>query len=190
MQAQANTENCPLPIVDVTECGELSIYVASLHDYNSGILHGRWIDCTQGADHIHDRIAEILASSPAAAEYGEVAEEWAIHDFDFMGLSLGESEDIDALAELAEALEEHGEALAVYLDHVGTRDISGFEDAYCGIYDSEGAYAGELADELMPHDAPDFLTRYFDYEAFCRDLFINDNFSVNVSGGMAIFRNI
>ena len=193
MQAQINTatiENCPLPIIDVTECTDLSIYVASLSDYNAGILHGAWIDCSQGAAHVWEQIENILETSPYAARYGETAEEWAIHDFNFMGIQLSESEGIDELCELAEALEEHGEPLVAYLENLGTRDFSGFEDAFCGVYESEREYAEELAGELMPHDAPDFLTRYFDYEAFSRDLFLSDNFSVNVSEGVAVFRHI
>ena len=30
--------------------------------------------------------------------------------------------------------------------------------------------AEELVEELTPRDAPEFLTRYFDYKAFARDL--------------------
>lgn len=175
----------------IISCMECSIYVASLVDYNSGVHHGRWIDCLNDPDEVRDQIAAMLAESPTARRYGETAEEWAIHaDGGWHGLHINESEDLDALCELAETLGEHGEALAEYLDHLGTRDASGFEDAYCGTYDSELDYAYELADELIPHDAPDFLTRYFDYEAFSRDLFMSDNFSVRVSGGVAIFRNI
>ena len=188
---QADTQEIPAifapqAVIDT----ELSIYVASLSDYNAGILHGRWISCRQDADAIREEIETMLAASPCAARYNERAEEWAIHDFDFMGLDLNESEDLDVLAELAEALDEHGEPLTAYLDHMGTRDASGFEEAYCGTYGSEQDYAYELADELMPSDAPDFLTRYFDYEAFCRDLFLCDCFSVRVAGGVAVFRNI
>ena len=172
------------------ESTELSIYVASLSDYNSGILHGRWISCLKGSDFIQDQINEMLAESPAAQKYNEIAEEWAIHDYDFYGVSLDESEDLEQLTELADALQEHGESLAVYLETLGTREFSGFEDAFCGIYDSEEAYAQELTDEMMPHDAPSFLTQYFDYEAFSRDLFMSDNFSCRVSGGVAVFRNI
>lgn len=188
---QADTQEIPAIFAPQTVTDtELSIYVASLSDYNAGILHGRWISCRQDADTIRKEIEAMLAASPCATRYNEAAEEWAIHDFDFMGLDLSESEDLDLLAELAEALDEHGEPLAAYLDHLGTRDASGFEDAYCGTYDSEQDYAYALADEFMPHDAPDFLTRYFDYEAFARDLFMCDCFSVRVAGGVAVFRNI
>ena len=153
-------------------------------------MHGRWISCLQSADEVQDEINEMLENSPTAMKYGEIAEEWAIHDFDFCGVALSESEDIENLCALAEALDEHGEALAVYLESLGTRDFSDFEDAFCGIYDSEIDYAHEIADEMMPYDAPDFLTRYFDYEAFSRDLFMCDYFSCDVKNGVAIFRHV
>lgn len=34
------------------------IYVASLSDYNSGNLHGRWIDAAQDAGDLHTAISE------------------------------------------------------------------------------------------------------------------------------------
>jgi antirestriction protein len=57
-----------------------AIYVASLNDYNSGILHGAWIDATLPREQIEREIADVLATSPTALLTGEPAEEWAIHD--------------------------------------------------------------------------------------------------------------
>ena len=169
-----------------------AIYVASLSDYNGGILHGRWIACEYGADHVWDEVQAMLAESPYQKQYGDIAEEWAIHDYSgFYGVSISESADFDKLCELAEDISEHGEAYAAYCENVGNWDVSGFEDAYCGTYGSELDYAYELADELInAESAPEFLTRYFDYEAFCRDLFINDCFSERVADGVAVFRHI
>lgn len=42
----------------------MKIYAACLASYNAGILHGAWIDATQGADGIRDDIAEMLRASP------------------------------------------------------------------------------------------------------------------------------
>lgn len=171
------------------------IYVASLSDYNNGFLHGAWIDASKGYDYAMDKINEMLAESPAARKYGDIAEEYAIHDFEnFMGIELSEYSGIEGVCELAEALEEHGEAFAVYYEHCGYSSVENaleaYQDAFCGIYESEEAYAQELADEMMPHDASSFLTQYFDYEAFSRDLFLCDYFSCEISAGYAIFRNV
>lgn len=44
---------------------ELRIYVACLASYNSGTLHGAWIDCDgKGADDIQDEVNAMLRASP------------------------------------------------------------------------------------------------------------------------------
>lgn len=53
---------------------EIRIYVACLAAYNSGNLHGVWIDATADIDDIQDQINSMLESSPV-----EDAEEYAIH---------------------------------------------------------------------------------------------------------------
>lgn len=96
------------------------IYVASLSDYNAGILHGVWLDF-DNFDHITDLwkvIKEMLAASPDAKDTGRPAEEWAIHDYEgWLGFSLSEYEDLDTLWDaytiLSEVLEEY-DAEAVY----------------------------------------------------------------------------
>lgn len=49
------------------------IYVACLASYNSGILHGEWIEVTD-EETVRKEIRKILAASPV-----EDAEEYAIH---------------------------------------------------------------------------------------------------------------
>jgi len=163
------------------------IYVACLASYNAGHLHGEWIDANQDADIIQEAIQEMLEKSPIPG-----AEEWAIHDFEgFGGIQLDESEDIDQVAELGELIEEHGAAFAAYVNHVGVDFATkeGFEEAYCGEYDSEEAYAEEVFDELYLHDVPDHIQNYIDYAAFARDLFMGDNYSVENGSGVYVFRN-
>lgn len=43
-----------------------SIYVACLAAYNSGYLHGRWIDASLGQNHIWDEVNAMLSKSPIA----------------------------------------------------------------------------------------------------------------------------
>jgi len=160
------------------------IYVACLASYNAGILHGKWIDATD-AEAIREEIQEMLIWSPCPG-----AEEWAIHDYKGFGsLRLGESEDIDRVAELGALIDEYGEAFAAYANHVGVDYATeeSFQDAYCGEWDSEEAYAEDLFDELYAHDLPDHIAPYIDYGAFARDLFINDYFSVENNSGVYVF---
>lgn len=53
---------------------EPRIYVADLAAYNSGYLHGVWIDATLDASDIQDQVNAMLEQSPVGD-----AEEYAIH---------------------------------------------------------------------------------------------------------------
>lgn len=163
------------------------IYVACLAAYNNGRLHGAWIDASQGAESIHEDIQKMLKSSPEP-----LAEEWAIHDYEgFEGLQISEYESIEDVARYAQLIEDHGEAYAAYAGYIGTEYATkeGFEEAYQGEWDSEEAFAENLADETM--EIPEHLQYYIDYEKFSRDLFINDYFSSQGdSGQIYVFRHI
>ena len=169
-----------------TETTAPRIYVACLAAYNNGILHGRWIDATD-ADTIREAIQEMLKGSPSPG-----AEEWAIHDYEgFRSIRLSEWEDLDRVAELGALINEHGQAFAAYAGNVGAdyATAEGFEEAYCGEWDSEQAYAENLFDELYAHDVPEHIAPYIDYEAFSRDLFNSDCYSVESDSGVYVFRN-
>jgi hypothetical protein len=71
------------------------------------------------------------------------------------------------------------DAVAAYIDQRGSWNQSDFQDAYCGEYDSEVAYAEELFDECYLHDVPESARSYIDYEKFARDLFICDYYFSN-----------
>lgn len=121
------------------------------------------------------------------------AEEYAIHDHEGFpeGVQPGEYTPLSEIVETVEMLEEHGEAWAAYADHVGREYATkeAFEDAYCGTWDSEQAYAENLLEDMgtIPND-DSVLSQYFDYKAFTRDLFMSDYFSANTSEGVAVFR--
>lgn len=149
------------------------IYVASLSDYNAGILHGRWIDLDgKDTNDLQDEVNEILAESPYAKQYGEVAEEWAIHDYELGGIRVSEYTGLERIVKIAEALEEHGEVLAIYVNDVVDFDqaVETFEDAYLGEYDSFLDFATNLFDELYGDCVDERIRFYIDYEAFSRDL--------------------
>src|SRR5690606_9964627 len=80
------------------------IYVACLAAYNSGYLHGAWIDANMDADEITDEIAAMLARSPI-----EHAEEYAIHDYEgFEGVTISEYAGIGTVARMGAFIAEHG----------------------------------------------------------------------------------
>jgi antirestriction protein len=156
------------------------VYVASLSDYNNGILHGDWLDAAQEPAELQEGIDAILATSPTTKYYGEPAEEWAIHDDEGFGaLRIGEYTGIERISRLAMGIVEHGPAFATWAAYVGeTSDdlLEQFEDRYQGEWDTVEAYADYLLDELDAHrvvnEAPEWLQPYLklDVEGFARDL--------------------
>ena len=156
-----------------TSTDTYQIYVASLSDYNAGILHGKWITLEGlSKDEIQEEINQILRTSPYTKQYGEVAEEWAVHDFELGGIRISEYESLDTVISIVEALAEYGEAFAIYYNDVSDLEIAiaNFEEAYIGEYDSFLDYATETFDELYAHSIPESLRIYIDYAAFARDL--------------------
>jgi antirestriction protein len=145
------------------------IYVACLASYNNGILYGRWIDADLGSDHIEEETQAMLAASPT-----EGAEEWAIHDHEgFPQGSVGEYASFETVAEIAEAIEEHGEAYTVALYYYGTHEaaLEAVTDNYRGCYRSKEDYAAEILEELEDLDrVPKHLRNYIDFETYARDL--------------------
>ncbi|MGK5496416.1 antirestriction protein ArdA [Streptomyces sp. URMC 125] len=118
------------------------IYVASLSDYNAGILHGVWIDADQNADSIHEEIEEMLSKSPTALEYGEKAEEFAIHDYEGFGpVEIHEHDSIERVATIADLLTNHefpAPVVAYYLQNYPDTPLDDLtheiDTAYLGTY--------------------------------------------------------
>lgn len=149
---------------------EIRIYVACLAAYNNGHLHGRWIDATQGIEHIWEDVRAMLAASPI-----EDAEEWAIHDYEGFGSgTLSEYSSFETVANLAEFIDERG-GLACALIENFSGDVDQARAAleeYSGEYDSLGDFAHELHEETGT-EIPASLENYIDWDAMGRDLDLN-----------------
>jgi antirestriction protein len=172
---------------------EPRIYVASLSDYNAGILHGAWLNAAQETSVLNAGIAEMLNRSPSGG-----AEEWAIHDFEGFGTyRLSEYESIDKVGRLARGIVRHGEAFSAWAGYLGTNDwdtLDQFEDFYLGRWDSVSDYAEAFIDELdlreeLEKVAPN-LGPYIsiDYEALGRDLSLGgDVVALDTSDGHGLY---
>ena len=89
-------------------------------------------------------------------------------------MRISEYEGIDRVAELAQALAEHGEAMAAYLEHYSFEDIDEFEQRYRGSYKSEQAFTEEHYSELIDQvERVGLQSIYIDFETLTRDLFIS-----------------
>ena len=148
---------------------EPSIYVACLSAYNNGHLHGAWIVPSADADELQEQINKILKSSPMAD-----AEEWAIHDYDGFP-NLGEYPGLDKIIQVQEAIDEHGaDVVQAFLENWSIEDLDHVGDAYYGKYDNFTEFAEQLAHEtiegLNENHTDSTLARYFDWQAWERDL--------------------
>ena len=88
--------------------------------------------------------------------------------------------EFDVIQEFAKLDDEDKEAFEVYVAAFGSSrdDVSifdNFREAYQGKWDSEKDFTYNLVDEIgYLHGVPESVANYFDYEAFARDLFIDD----------------
>ena len=151
---------------DTLERFKPRIYVACLAAYNSGYLHGEWIDADQEAWAIHDAVSAMLRRSPIAE-----AEEYAIHDYEGFGtLRLSEYAGIEKVAALAAFIVARGALGAAVLDYFsGDLDEANeaFEDCYLGSYESLADYMAEQTGACLT--VPDRLRYYIDWQAMARD---------------------
>jgi antirestriction protein len=151
------------------------IYVASLSDYNAGILHGEWIRADQEPDELSEAVQGMLERSSTPG-----AEEFAIHDFERFGhYRVGEYDSLGWVSRVARGTIEHGQAFGAWADHCNhdEDDLAHFEDAYLGTWGSMTEYAEELLDDLgylraVDEAVPDMIQPYVrvDIDAFARDL--------------------
>ncbi len=144
----------------------IRIYVACLAAYNSGILHGAWIDATQESDDIMTEVQAMLKASPEPD-----AEEWAIHDYEgFCGIPLSEWEGFEQVHAYAIFVQEHGRLGAKVCDLFGDLNYARtvMTDGYIGCYPSVADFAQKLTEDTTT--IPENLSYYIDYERMARDM--------------------
>jgi antirestriction protein len=173
-----------------------AIYVASLADYNNGVLHGAWLDAAREPDEIQADINAILASSREPN-----AEEWAIHDYEQFGRwRVHEYDSIELVSRIAKGIAEHGYAYSAWADvfdgEPASFDIDSFREAYLGHYDSVTDYVEQMADDVGYTEElaklPEHLQSYtrIDYGAIARDMHLSGDIATvdDPNGGVWIFR--
>lgn len=165
----------------------LRIYLTNLGKYNEGELVGEWVELPA----TDEELEAVKARIGINAEY----EEWFITDYetDVEGVEVGEYDNLEELNELAEQLDELDEsdmiAIQAYLLN-GSDFKEALEKVQDGDYriysdcDSMTDVAYEVVEECGYLDkVPENVARYFDYEAFGRDLGIEGTF-YNINGDM------
>jgi antirestriction protein len=173
------------------------IYVACLAAYNSGTLHGRWMDAARSSGEIHADIQDMLKHSLVPG-----AEEWAIHDYaGFGGLHIEEYEDLEEVAALASVIEKHGEAVAHYVnnrgrDHMDIETLEEeFEDSFVGQFDCARDFAESNIEELgfggLSPDQLEGIWGFLDWDHVANELTITDYWCADareLGRGVYVFR--
>ena len=161
------------------------IYIANLGKYNEGELVGEWVNLPIEEEELEEVYIRIKVAHrdedgefiPYYMEDGIIYEETAIHDFETdLDITVGEWDNVMELSELVEEIEgldeyelETVKAYCEVIDNDLTRAVENL--GRCTFYPNMSLLdvAYELVEECYP-DLPEIAQRYFDYEAFARDL--------------------
>lgn len=191
-----NITTAPPPVGIALGCPDAGIYVACLASYNSGTLHGAWIDLEEIASQeaIQECIDWVISTSPDPG-----AEEWAMHDSTGLPgiLSRTEWPGLEDLATYAQALDElkdddDREGYRLLCDDLGQIvEVESFREAYQGCHRDEEEYAMQLAEETgaIP-EGLGWPCTCIDWEAAWRELTF-DGYSSEpcATGGVHVFRS-
>ena len=164
----------------------MKIYLTNLGKYNEGELLGEWVTLPATEEELKTVFERIGINE----EY----EEYFITDYetDIDGLKIGEYDNLEELNELAETLEnmreEELEVVGVMLEDGYEFDeaIEKTENGDYRIYydcDDMSDVAYQVIEESgFLNNIPETVARYFDYEAYGRDLDIEGKFYMTDSG--------
>ena len=165
-------------------------FITNLGKYNEGELVGEWVKFPTTAEEMKEVFKRIGIGQ--RDDFGQPYEEWFITDYDCYvdGLysKLGEYENLDELNYLASKLDEMSESEYAQFqagmemgDHCGslqeiinlTENLDCYE-VYPDIhdYDDLGRY---YIEELDVMQVPEHLQNYIDYEAYGRDVALEEN---------------
>ena len=166
--------------------GQPSVYVGTYGKYNDGSLCGLWIDLStfNGYDDFIDFCKAIHADEEdpelMAQDYEGFPRQW--YNEGFMS-----EDDFDNIIEYSELCDKYSrEAVDDYMEFHD--ELDDFEEAYCGEWDSEEAFARHIVSECYDLErSMGELANYFDYEAFGRELFMWD-YSMGANGN--VFRRV
>ena len=162
--------------------GRISIYLTNLGRYNEGCLIGEWVKLPIDKD----KLQEVLDRIGINERY----EEYFITDYETLLSNLHISEyasinDLNELAERIEGLADHDyDKLAAVLECESSTsiaeilelidDLDSF-DLLTEVENDEalGEYYAEVG--CIFHNVPDSIQRYFDFEAYGRDIRLESN---------------
>lgn len=153
----------------------IRVYVANLAKYNEGKMVGEWISLPMDEEELEDKIKKILGDD----------EEYIIHAHE-APFKIGEHNSVDWVNEIAEKIESSDTDKNVIELILSNIDINIAMDViesnsfrvYHNVSDMEDVAMEYLSETSLLSNLPEEITRYFDYEAYGRDMdgtFLFDN---------------
>ena len=179
-----------MPHYDYDKDYPFAVFITNLGKYNEGALVGEWVKFPTTAEELKQVFERIGIG--AKDDFGQTYEEWFITDYDCYvdGLYdlLGEYANLDELNYLASKLDdmsqdeyERFQAAMEIGDHTGsiqelinlTENLDCY-DIYPDIHDHDdlGRY---YIEELDAMQVPEHLRNYIDYEAYGRDIALEES---------------
>lgn len=145
----------------------IAVYVGTYHKYNCGSIEGQWLDLTDYAN--HDEFMEACRALHADEEDPELM----FQDFEgFPYAYYGESYiSPEVWAYIAKC-----EELGMDVVDAGLKcgiALQNIEDAYCGQYDSDRAFAMDLADACGFEPSDTWPACHIDWDAAARHLMMD-----------------
>ena len=150
-----------------------ALYCGTYGKYNAGNFNGMWVNVST-FDSYEDLKAFCLAIHADEEDPELMYQDYANMPGSLYHESMRE-EAFNNIKEYCELCDEYNvSAVDDFLELYMPEDLDRMPDAYVGVYDSREEFAEEKADEEF--DIPNLgeIALYFDYDAYARDLFIND----------------
>ena len=156
-----------------------AVYVGTYAKYNDGSLFGVWVDLVKCGD--YNTFMDVCHNLHA----DEVDPELMYQDYEcFPSAWYSESgideDTFDKIIEYADMDDDDRDAFDEFSEAFGNDCVENFRERYMGKYDSEKDFAEHIVDECYNLDnMMGHLASYFDYDAYARDLFIDDFYFSN-----------
>lgn len=156
-------------------------FITNLGKYNEGYLIGEWIEFPIDDEEL-EQVFERIGINEEYEEY--FFTDWEC-DFD---TGFGEYLSVERVNELAEQLENaDADIIQAYIEATGYSLAEALDKVDCyEVMFYHNMSLEDVAEQIIEehYDLPDFALRYFDYEAFARDLSFDGY--IEVSNGVIV----
>ena len=158
---------------------EPAVYVGTYSKYNDGNLFGAWISLVKCGD--YGTFMEVCHNLHADEEDPELMfQDYECFPSAWYSESGIDEDTFDRIIEFSGLDDDDRDAFEEFSDAFGNDCIESFRERYMGKWDSEKDFAEHIVDECYNlDDMMGHLASYFDYEAYARDLFIDDFYFSN-----------